>query len=141
MERNLLTNHYKLVRKLEMEYTNHIRKLLKQKSIILNKLQQQFNEQRSIIKRIFTKIHSMQSADDQRIKLKTNDVHYYYLKTPIEVNKNHQNVQKSKKQAEQIKTHKKGTKRRTPTSKSSEKYKCPHCKYSTNHKGHYRNHL
>ena len=83
----------------------------------------------------------MQSADDQRMKLKTNDVHYYYLETPIEVNKNHQNVQSPQKQAEQIKTHKKGTQGRTPTSKSSEKYKCPHCKYSTNHKGHYRNHL
>ena len=53
METELIMTHNNLVRSLEAEYTNHICKLLKQKSEILNNLQRQFIERRNIIKQRF----------------------------------------------------------------------------------------
>ena len=50
IDTELIMRHKELVRRLEAEYTNHIKKLLKQKSLILDKLQQVFIEQRNRIK-------------------------------------------------------------------------------------------
>ena len=50
IDTELIMRHKELVRRLEAEYTNHIKKLLKQKSLILDKLQQLFIEQRNRIK-------------------------------------------------------------------------------------------
>ena len=53
-ETELVIAHNKLVRSLELEYMNHICKLLKQKSSILNSLQKQFLDQRNKIKQAFS---------------------------------------------------------------------------------------
>jgi len=50
LESELITKHNELVRRLDDEYTNHISKLLEQKSIVLGNLQKQFIERWNKIK-------------------------------------------------------------------------------------------
>merc|ERR1712228_755372 len=57
--------HNELIRKLEQEYTNYICKLLKQKSMILNDLQQQFTERRNRIKQTLSNRHIIDNEENQ----------------------------------------------------------------------------
>ena len=69
VETDLILTHNKLVRTLEMEYTNHICQLLKQKSTILNNLQQQFIEQRNKIKQTLSNQHVAHHMESKNLSL------------------------------------------------------------------------
>ena len=75
METSLIMKHNEMMRRLEEEYTNRICQLLKQKSMIMNSLQQQFMQQRSRINQTFSnpnnmiihqKIHNYDNTKDQQ---------------------------------------------------------------------------
>ena len=169
METDLIMNHHRLVRILEMEYQNHICKLLKQKSLILDNLQQQFIERRNRIKLIF--------ANQRDIKREQYNIHkeaFSIFSKPIDASKvllsstviNNCEALSVKKEAEtsvaassenkhasnenMLEQKKKKTKRYKSKAKikcdrpKNKIHKCPHCEYAsdvkTNLKRHIRTH-
>ena len=150
METDLIMNHHRLVRILEMEYQNHICKLLKQKSLILDNLQQQFIERRNRIKLIF--------ANQRDIKREQYNIHkeaFSIFSKPIDASKvllsstviNNFEALSVKKEAEtsvavssenkdalerKKKTKRYKSKAKITCDRSKNKiHKCPHCEYAS----------
>merc|ERR1712228_573004 len=127
-------NHNALVRKLEQEYTNYICKILKQKSIILDNLQQQFIEQRNRIKQTFSNQSTVNDDASIHVKNDSDILQIGSSKTVTLVNHAMDNMNKKNKKAKKPKS-----KIKTVSSKQK-KYQCQHCKYSSDIKCNLKRH-
>merc|ERR1712228_16091 len=166
METDLMMNHNDLVKRLETKYADYIRKILKQKRMILHNLQQQFNERRDKIRQMFSNQNIVTNDPVIQQVISLNNIKKEepdYSTIPhiqLSENKNASLKQShrepnglnatiiSKKESKQVPKKKAVKTLKRPKMKSKEnkdkKYKCPHCEYSSknlwNVKAHIRTH-
>merc|ERR1712228_316902 len=154
METDLMMNHNDLVKRLESKYADYIRKILKQKRMILHNLQKQFNERRDKIRQTFSNQNIVTNDPVIQQMISLNNIKKeepdYSTIPRIQLSKNnnasleqsHQEQNElnasiiSKKESKQVSKKKTVKTLKRPKMKSKEnkdkKYKCPHCDYASN---------